>query len=215
MGGDRPKQYLAVGDRLVIEHSVQTLLEISQLSRVLVGIQATDRYWNTVDRAIRKKVQVSAGGSTRAETVMNALALLSTSQQANPQDWVLVHDAVRPCVSKPDIVNLIEQSIVADGGLLGCEIVDSIKRVDTAGRVINTESEATLWRALTPQMFRLGALQNALLKAIADGVICADEAAAMARLGFKPVVVRGNPSNIKITRPEDLRMAIMILQQCQ
>jgi 2-C-methyl-D-erythritol 4-phosphate cytidylyltransferase len=143
---------------------------------------------------------------------LNALASLSESADAN--DWVLVHDAARPCVTVEDLQHLIET--LADdpvGGLLGVPVADTVKRVDDQDRVEETVSREGLWRALTPQMFRLGSLQKALRGAAARGLHVTDDASAMELAGFRPRMVAGSEQNIKVTRPQDLELAAVYLKQ--
>jgi 2-C-methyl-D-erythritol 4-phosphate cytidylyltransferase len=144
--------------------------------------------------------------------VLNALDALAG--QASPDDWVLVHDAARPCLRLGDLERLIgELELDPVGGLLGVAVRDTMKRADGAARVIATVDRSDLWHAYTPQMFRLGVVAAALREAIASGALVTDEAAAMERLGHRPRLVEGHGDNIKITRPEDLPLARFHLEQ--
>ena len=158
----------------------------------------------------RPRVQRVVGGAERPESVLRLLDALA--ERVPEEEWVLVHDAVRPCVRSADIDRLID--CLADhpaGGLLGTPVRDTIKRADPAGRVEATVAREGLWHALTPQMFRLGALRQALAGALAAGVLVTDEAAAMEWAGWRPELVEGTADNLKITRPEDLALAAFYL----
>jgi 2-C-methyl-D-erythritol 4-phosphate cytidylyltransferase len=146
--------------------------------------------------------------------VLNGLALLQ--QHAAPDDWVLVHDAARPCLRPADIDHLIA-SLADDavGGILAIPVRDTMKRDDGVGRIARTEERSGMWHALTPQMFPLGLLREALQRALADGFEVTDEASALEHSGRAPRLVEGHADNIKITRPEDLALARFFLQQLQ
>jgi len=152
------------------------------------------------------------GGKERCHSVLNGLNALSDS--ALTDDWVLVHDAARPCVRQQDLRLLIDT--LADhavGGLLGRPVHDTIKKTDARGVVTGTVERDCLWHAYTPQMFRYGLLRAALTKALEDGYEVTDEASAMEHAGHRPLMVEGHADNIKITRPEDLPLAEYYLQQ--
>lgn len=150
------------------------------------------------------------GSAQRAETVLNGLSALA--DRAQDTDWVMVHDAVRPCVRHADIDKLIDAATTStDGALLALPIGDTVKRTDTEGRVRETVPRTGLWRALTPQMFRLGVLRDALHTTLIDGHEVTDESAAMERAGKRPRVIAGHPDNIKITVPGDIALAEFIL----
>jgi 2-C-methyl-D-erythritol 4-phosphate cytidylyltransferase len=144
--------------------------------------------------------------------VLNGLNALSDSAQAD--DWVLVHDAARPCVRQQDLrllIDTLEDHTV--GGLLGTPVHDTMKKTDVQGVIIETLERNFLWHACTPQMFRYGLLRAALIKALEDGYEVTDEASAMEHAGYRPLMVEGHADNIKITRPEDLPLAEYFLQQ--
>jgi 2-C-methyl-D-erythritol 4-phosphate cytidylyltransferase len=157
-------------------------------------------------------VRVTAGGSERAHSVLRALDSLAA--EAADEDWVLVHDAARPCLTNEDIDKLVETvSDDAVGGVLGVRVLDTIKHVDASGRVDSTVPRDGLWRAFTPQMFRLGPLRRALADAVDEGILVTDEASAMELGGCRPRMVEGRPDNIKVTRPADLPLAAFYLRQ--
>lgn len=208
-----PKQYLPLRGRPVLLHTVERLCAYPRIDGVMVGIGARDDHWPSIkDRcgAFTKFIGSFTGGDERANTVLKGIDALST--KARDTDWVMVHDGVRPCVRHADIGRLIDT--VAGGiagGLLAVAVNDTIKRADSNGDVIETVPRAGLWRALTPQMFRLGELRRALQQALERGEEITDEAAAMERVGVRPRVVLGQTDNIKITFPADLGLAELIL----
>ena len=215
MGDELPKQYLQLCGRTVIEHTLQRLLSHAKISGVVVAIANTDPYFAAIKARLPdygKPCLVVEGGSERRHSVLNGLQALATVAAAT--DWVLVHDAVRPCLRHADIDRLIHAlSGHPVGGLLSLRLHDTIKRVDAVGRVQETVARGELWRALTPQMFRLGALSTALQRAVTDGAAVTDDSAAMERLGAVPLMVPGAADNIKITHPQDLPLAEFYLQQ--
>ncbi|BAU48579.1 2-C-methyl-D-erythritol 4-phosphate cytidylyltransferase [Sulfurifustis variabilis] len=208
-----PKQYLPLLGRPVILHTLERLCGYARLQGVLVGISRDDVHWEKMRPVIFPRLMgTSEGGATRAATVLNALIVLAKT--AREDDWVLVHDAVRPCIRHSDLDKLIDAvSADGEGGLLAMPLTDTVKRADAEGRVIETVPRQNLWRALTPQMFRLGSLRDALKRALADGVEVTDEAAAMERVGARPKVIEGRADNIKITLPADLVLAELYLKQ--
>jgi len=212
MRADRPKQYLPLLGRPILLHTLERLGSYPRLRGMLVGIAPDDAYWPTLSGSIPKLLGTCAGGTTRAETVLSGLRALAA--HAAPDDWVLVHDAARPCVRHADIDALLAAVAGhADGGLLAVPVGDTVKRADHNGCVEQTVSRAGLWRALTPQAFRLGALTVALENAQRAGIEITDEAAAMEYSGARPRLVRGHADNIKITVPEDLALAELYLRE--
>jgi 2-C-methyl-D-erythritol 4-phosphate cytidylyltransferase len=211
-GASIPKQYLELGGRSVLERSLSTFVDHPRIAGVRVVLDSADPRWDSQPYARNPKVSRAAGGAERCHSVLNALEALLA--QAHPQDWVLVHDAARPCLRLEDLNRLIEE-LEQDpvGGLLAVPVRDTMKRGDPSGHVIATVERAHLWHAYTPQMFRLGALADALREAIAGGDLVTDEASAMERLGHRPRLVEGHADNIKITRTADLPLAEFFLAQ--
>jgi 2-C-methyl-D-erythritol 4-phosphate cytidylyltransferase len=208
MGAAVPKQYLPLAGRPVIVHTLETLLRYPSLAGVVVAIGAEDGWWPDVASALdaAKPPRVVIGGAERGQSVLNGLEMLR--EWAAPDDWALVHDAVRPCLSTEDLDRLLAE-LDSDpvGGLLAIPVRDTLKQTDAAGRVATTVDRARIWHALTPQMFRLGLLRDALRDALARGLPVTDEAAAMEAAGFAPRLIEGRADNVKITRPEDLALA--------
>lgn len=212
MAADLPKQYLELAGRLVIEHTLERMLSHPQVDRVVVAIGKDDNHWAQVAFAQHPKVSQVTGGTHRSDSVINALAFLS--KRSDPDDWVLVHDAARPCVRLDDITQLLRNGRGHPvGGLLGVPVHDTMKRTDARGEIIATVDRQCLWHAFTPQMFRLGQLLAALKSAKTAGQAVTDEASAMELAGYHPLLVKGSPDNIKITRPEDLDLAAYFLRQ--
>jgi 2-C-methyl-D-erythritol 4-phosphate cytidylyltransferase len=210
MGAQVPKQYLTLRDRPVIEHTLFRLCAHPLVAGVVVVLAADDSWWQGVNIDAPKPVVRTLGGKERCHSVLNGIEALS--DLADAADWVLVHDAVRPCVRLADIDRLI--TTLSDhpvGGLLGLPVEDTIKRADSRGTIAETVSRQGLWRALTPQMFRFAALRQALLTCIEQGMLMTDEAQAMELTGNAPQLVEGSPDNIKITRPTDLALAELFL----
>ena len=213
MGADRPKQYLPLGGGcLVVEHTVHALLSHPRIEGLAVALHPEDPLWRLLHWPHDKPIWLADGGAERCHSVANALAVLS--QHADPQDWVLVHDAARPCLQHEDIDRLIEQlSDDPVGGLLAIPVRDTLKRAEHYGRVAETVNRDELWHALTPQMFRLGQLQHALAECAARGVMVTDESSAMEAIGLAPRLIEGRADNLKITRPEDLALAEFYLKR--
>lgn len=213
MRANVPKQYLLLLGRPVILHTLERLCGYPRLRGVLVGLVPGDRYWPSLALPkLEKFLGTFDGGAVRAQTVLNGLRALAA--HARDEDWVMAHDAVRPCVRHADLDNLVAAALGSpDGALLGMPVADTVKRADDEGYVQETVARAGLWRALTPQMFRLKKLQEALNAALVDNEDITDESAAMERLGARPRVVEGHPDNIKITQPADLALAELFLKQ--
>ena len=211
MGADRPKQYLPLAGRSVIEHSLDRLLDHPRISGGVVAISEGDGYWPGLNYRHTKQLWIAPGGSERCDSVLSALQVLSG--HAAEDDWVLVHDAARPCLRSGDIDRLIAAcSTHAVGGILAVPVRDTIKRAEQGKLIAATVDRSTLWHAQTPQMFHLRDLRMALSQALAAKVVITDEASALEWIGKQPLLVEGHADNIKITRPEDLPLAEFFLQ---
>ena len=207
MGADVPKQYLMLGERCILEHTLVRLRDHRAVCGVVVAVALEDDYFAAL--TVAADVQRVAGGVERADSVLNALHYLRG--RGCEDDWALVHDAVRPCLHSDDIDKLAEHARSnGSGALLAMPVRDTMKRVHNA-QVTATVSREDLWHALTPQLFPVGALHDALLAARASGVTVTDEAQAMELAGFVPNVVHGRADNIKITRAQDLELAALLL----
>jgi 2-C-methyl-D-erythritol 4-phosphate cytidylyltransferase len=211
MGGTLPKQYLAVGDRPLLYYAIARLCAHRAIERVYVILAPDDRRFETYDwKPFAAKLEpLYRGGDSRAATVLNALE--GISGQARVDDWILVHDAARPCLSAQMLDRLIHE--VGDdrsGGLLAMPVADTLKRADDDRRSIRTESRTGLWQAQTPQLFRYDVLLRALRSC--DLGQATDEAAAVEALGLKPKLVQSDATNLKVTHVHDLALAELILK---
>ncbi|KTC21321.1 2-C-methyl-D-erythritol 4-phosphate cytidylyltransferase [Pseudomonas marginalis ICMP 9505] len=204
MAADRPKQYLQLGGRTILEHSLGCFLDHPSLKGLVVSLAVDDPYWPTLACATDPRIQRADGGSERSGSVLNALLQLN-ALGASDDDWVLVHDAARPNLSRDDLDTLLAE-LAHDpvGGLLAVPARDTLKRADKHGRVVETVDRSLVWQAYTPQMFRLGALHRALADSLVADAVITDEASAMEWSGQAPRLVEGRADNIKVTRPEDL-----------
>jgi len=212
MGALIPKQYLELAGRPVIDWSLGLFLDHPRISGVLVSLDPGDGYWQQTAFADHPRVRRVPGGAERCRSVLNALDLLA--RETDEADWVLVHDAARPCLRGGDLDRLLEALINHPvGGLLGVPVRDTMKQVGETGAVRSTVPREDLWHAFTPQMFRLGLLRRALHAALEQGRLVTDDAGAVELMGLEPVLVEGHADNIKITRPEDLLLAGFYLEQ--
>lgn len=210
MQSDRPKQYLELAGTTVIEQTLTRLLASNVFTAVAVAISAEDPYWPELALSRHPEVLTAPGGKERADSVLSALQALRA--RAGDEDWVLVHDAARPCITSEDIRKLIDTLAEHPvGGILALSSHDTLKDVQ-GDEIVGTHDRRHIWRALTPQMFRYGMLKQALLAAEGNPKIT-DEASALELQGLKPLIVEGRPDNIKITRPEDLALAEFYLAQ--
>ena len=209
-GAELPKQYQPLAGHPMIHHALQALCRYARIERVWVILSPGDEWWATYDwSALGDKVEVlRCGGATRAESVANGLEAVRARVFGN--DWVLVHDAARPCLSQDQLVALCE-AVKDDsvGGVLAVPVADTLKRADSAQRVAATESREGLWQAQTPQMFRYGLLCQALNGQQA----VTDEASAIEAMGLRPLLVRADATNFKVTYPADLELAELLLKE--
>lgn len=206
-----PKQYLPLLGRTVIEWALESFLRTETCAGICVVLAEHDRRWETLGIASHNRVRTAIGGSERVDSVKAGLRALAAEARAD--DWVLVHDAARPCLSTVDLQKLIA-SLSDDkvGGILATPVADTLKRSDGEQRIAATVPRVNLWRALTPQMFRYGVLVHALDSVAANSVHVTDEAAAIESMRLQPRLVEGSAENIKITMPGDLLTAERILK---
>ncbi len=207
MGTEIPKQYGLLAGKPMIHHAIGALCSCSRIERVYVVLSPSDAHWDGYDWSEfgERLYPLKVGGETRALSVMNGLKEID----ADSRDWVLVHDAARPCIDPDSLSRLMDEVSGEDvGGLLALPVADTLKREDGRGRVLETVPRSHLWQAQTPQMFRHGMLQDALSKAPKEQT---DEAGAVEALGFFPRLFQGSPSNFKVTWPQDREIAELIL----
>lgn len=201
MQQDKPKQYLILHGKTILEHTLQRLLDYPAIHQIIVAVAENDPFIHRLTVLRNSRIKLVIGGQTRADSV---LAGLNTIE--NPQAWALVHDAARPCLTHEDLNKLL-QCNDRQGAILATQVIDTIKRSGTGRQILQTEDRSMLWHALTPQLFHACTLRNALQSALAKGLNITDEASAMEFAGFRPHLVAGRADNIKITRPEDLALA--------
>lgn len=212
MGADIPKQYLPLAGRTVLEHTLRKIAATPRVEGIMLSLSAADEWWPTLDVTLDVPLRIVAGGAERVHSVFNAVAAIIP--ELNDADWLLVHDAARPCVHVADIERLIET--VRDhecGGILAAPARDTMKLAGDAGEIVETVDRSRLWHALTPQLFRAGLLHEALEAGLKHPERITDEASALELLGYSPLLVEGPMDNLKITRPEDLPLAEFYLQR--
>jgi 2-C-methyl-D-erythritol 4-phosphate cytidylyltransferase len=213
MGTEVPKQYLEVGGKPVLQHTLERLLSVETIAGINVALGEEDGFWPDLPFTDHPRIRAVPGGRERADSVYSAL--LHLEDRAKPDDWVLVHDAARLCITRSDVLRLIE-TLRDDpiGGILALPVSDTLKTVDNQ-YITGTPDRRQVWRALTPQMFRYGLLRQALFDAAEQNRLVTDESSALELAGYRPCIVEGRPDNLKITRPEDLPLAAFYLErQC-
>jgi 2-C-methyl-D-erythritol 4-phosphate cytidylyltransferase len=209
MAADRPKQYLPLAGTTVLECTLETLLRVKGVEGVVVAIHPDDTYWPQSVLAHHDKITTVVGGAQRCDSVLAALN--SLEGQLSDNDWVLVHDAARPCVQVDNLYQMID-ALLGDevGGILGVPCSDTVKRVD-GNMIKETLDRREIWQAQTPQMFRYHILRLSLMHCLNEGLAITDEASAVEKIGYSVKMIQGRSDNIKITHPDDLRMAELIL----
>ncbi|MGB5397943.1 MAG: 2-C-methyl-D-erythritol 4-phosphate cytidylyltransferase [Gammaproteobacteria bacterium] len=217
MNAPLPKQYLELNGIPVLQHSLQRLLDNPHVTALVVALREADPHWPQIRLDTKKPVLIAPGGDERSDSVLSALNCLQQQAEFDPaHDWVLVHDAVRPCVRQADIDRLI--NTIGDseaGGLLALGVRDTMKRQSADGTVAQNVDREGLWHALTPQLFPWRLLQRALTQAAQNKRAITDESSAMEAAGYAPRLVEGSADNIKITRPGDIRLAELYLEEQQ
>ncbi len=205
MGSAIPKQYLKLHNKTVLEHTIDCFLSHPKIAGVVIALSVDDQHWSSL-QIQNAKLSTVDGGEERSHSVLNALTSLDTKAANN--DWVLVHDAARPCLRREDIDHLIatlnEHEV---GGVLGVRVSDTVKRTNANNEITETVDRTNLWRAMTPQMFKYGVLKQSIERALQNNQLVTDEASAIEIAGLNPVMVEGHDDNIKITHPQDLIMA--------
>lgn len=222
MESEIPKQYLLVNDKSILEHTISRFAFLPEVAGVLVVVSQSDTLWNKLEASLFAQyksegllVLSTTGGRERSDTVERGLSYLLDVKKINLQQWVMVHDAARPCVRQEDILKLLSsRSTIAEGGaILATPVRDTLKQADTDNNnlILSTRSREALWQAQTPQLFRLGALQESLAKARQAGVSITDEASAMEYDKKSVLLIEGSSDNIKLTTPSDLRIIEFLL----
>ncbi len=202
-----PKQHLMLGDKTILEHTLLRLLAHPAIEKVVVVVSEADEQFSQLSIIKDPRIVVTIGGAERSISVLNGLACVET-------EWVLVHDAARPCITLSDLDKLFEVATQQDdGAILASPVKDTMKRGDHYQQILETVPRAQLWHALTPQMFPTQLLTDAIDSGISQGLVLTDEASAMELAGYQPKLVAGRADNIKVTLPEDLALAEFILTQ--
>lgn len=205
-GGDLPKQYVQVFGRSLLQHTLSALSRHAGISGVMVVLAPHDPHWPGWREMHGKPIHTTTGGAERADSVLAGLRALPSS--VRERDWVLVHDAARPCLPQDDLGRLLDLGTGHSvGGLLAEPVRDTIKRCNARGESEQTVPRDTLWRAQTPQLFRRATLQRALESALAKGLQVTDEAMAVEQLGLLPLLVEASGCNLKVTTEGDLAVA--------
>ena len=214
VGSDIPKQYMKINGKTILEYSIDPFLRHPQVDGVIVVLAENDFAW--VDLGINESDQLitTIGGKERFHSVLNGLVALEN--KLGDDDWVLVHDAARPCLEMKDVDNLMNTlSEHPTGGILAMPVMDTMKRSDSNNVISSTVERNGLWHALTPQMFRYKKLLVSIEQAIEKNIQLTDEAQAMEQMGEDPMLVEGSVRNIKITRSEDIELATFYLSQME
>ncbi|MXN89496.1 2-C-methyl-D-erythritol 4-phosphate cytidylyltransferase [Pasteurella canis] len=206
MQAAKPKQYLEIQGKTILEHTLSVLLTYPQIERVFLAVAPHDPYIAHLSFLNHPKIEVIEGGENRADSVLNGLYAVSHQQQNTVGVWVMVHDAARPCLTHQDLDKLM-QIDDENGAILAIPATDTIKRALPNQQIKQTEDRSELWLAQTPQFFPLDSLKQALEQAFARGMQVTDESSAMEFAGFRPHLVAGRSDNIKVTRPEDFALA--------
>jgi 2-C-methyl-D-erythritol 4-phosphate cytidylyltransferase len=202
------KQYAPIAGKPMLRHAIERLLELREIETLFVVLAPEDAGFRRHDWSAfgERLAPLYCGGASRRDSVLNGL--VAAASLVDPNDWMLVHDAARPCVGKAELRRLIDEAGGdAVGGILAIPVVDTVKRGDEEGRIVATEPREGLWQAQTPQMFRHGML----LRALREAEHVTDEASAVERLGYKPKLVEGSVGNLKVTVPSDLEIAERML----
>ncbi|MCZ6579371.1 MAG: 2-C-methyl-D-erythritol 4-phosphate cytidylyltransferase [Gammaproteobacteria bacterium] len=212
MQGQKPKQYLPLDGKTIIEHTLDRLLSFDGIDGVVLVLRPDDRDWQTINYQSEKPLITTSGGELRQHSVFNGLLKLLEQKFDDP--YAMVHDAVRPLVCHADLRKLIEAAIDhSAGALLALPITDTLKHQDQDSNIDRTVPRAGLWRAFTPQLFKAKLLHRALEQVIENDREVTDDASAIESLGLRPRLVECNAENIKITWPEDLSLATQILRR--
>ena len=208
-GGDVPKQYAMLAGKPMLQWTLERLLQHPSIDGVVVVLAADDDRWPGWNGLVGKPIRVAVGGPDRAASVRAGLEALAD----RPGDeWILVHDAARPCISAVDIDTLLDRGRMHEvGALLATPVTDTLKQAGAGNESMGCVPRETIWRALTPQLFRRGDLMHAMDEATRDGAVPTDEASAFERLGRHPLLVAGSAANLKVTSPEDFAVAEALL----
>ncbi|MEM7304215.1 MAG: 2-C-methyl-D-erythritol 4-phosphate cytidylyltransferase [Pseudomonadota bacterium] len=204
-GSNIPKQYIQISGKTILEHALTPFLDNPRIKAIVIVLNKDDSHFSDLDIHSTKEIHTVIGGDSRTQSVFNAL--LEIKPRITNDEYVLVHDAARPCLSNNDLDKLMDAAFSNEAGcILGAPMVDTVKKVDN-DRIVKTMDRSNLWRAYTPQMFRYELLLNALSDCINKNIPITDEASAIEVAGLMPGIVLGQASNIKVTTADDLMIA--------
>ncbi|WWO99080.1 MAG: 2-C-methyl-D-erythritol 4-phosphate cytidylyltransferase [Candidatus Dasytiphilus stammeri] len=207
-----PKQYLTIGTKTILEHAISTLIEQPLIKRIVIVLNSKDCWFNLLPIDNTRITTTITDSQTRADSVMAGLKAVSH------ESWVIIHDAVRPCLHPEDLHRLLSIITVSPvGGILATPVRDTIKRSQAGNHppivVSHTIERQNLWHALTPQLFPINLLLTCMQRAIQEGIMLTDEASALEYEGYHPAIIFGRHDNIKVTYPEDIALASFYLLQ--
>ena len=206
MKSELPKQYLEIDGKTILEHSLSKFLEHPSIDKVVVALHPNDNHWAKIKIANHSKIITVEGGATRAESVLNGLKAIQ--QQHQQEDWVMVHDAARPCLDAGSIDALIQAGNESKhGAILAIPSVDTVKLANANQTIDKTLNREQIWLAQTPQYFPVQTLADAIETGLEQGLAITDEASAIEAQGMHPALVIGTRKNIKVTEPEDMMLA--------
>ncbi|MDD6178028.1 MAG: 2-C-methyl-D-erythritol 4-phosphate cytidylyltransferase [Ruminobacter sp.] len=205
MGCNFPKQYLKINGLTILEITLKKMLKLPNLGKIILVLNQEDEYFKELN-IYSEKIVTTIGGKERSDSVLNGLKVAST-------EYVLVHDAARPLVDIPDIEKLVKECTNDDGGILAAKVADTIKKGNQDLSISETVDRSSLFRALTPQYFKTSLLIKAYEDAVLKNKALTDEASAMELLGYHPKLVLSNSLNIKITEPNDLLFARLLMEK--
>lgn len=214
IGSETPKQYLQINGKPILQYSIDLFLQHHLIDGVVIVLAENDTLWKGLQINESENLITTIGGAERFHSVLNGLIALEG--RLDTDDWVLVHDAARPCLDISDIEKLINSTVThPTGGILAMPVRDTMKRAGEDNLIIETVDRNQLWHALTPQMFRFKKLRQAIEDAIENNIPITDEAQAIEQTGQRPILVEGSARNIKVTRPEDLALASFYLSEME
>ena len=206
MQAELPKQYLKIDGKTILEHSLSKFLQHSSIDKVVVALDPNDNHWAKLNVAKHPKIITVEGGESRAESVLNGLQAIHQHDGGN--DWVMVHDAARPCLDSASIDALIQGAKDSEhGAILAVPSVDTVKLANSSQRIDKTLNRERIWLAQTPQYFSVARLTKAIDSGLKQGLLITDEASAIEAQGQQPALVIGSRKNIKVTEPEDMMLA--------
>ncbi|WP_223669356.1 2-C-methyl-D-erythritol 4-phosphate cytidylyltransferase [Kangiella shandongensis] len=213
MNSDTPKQYLKIAEKTILEHSINCFLEHSKIYKVVVALHPEDTYWEELPFKNNPRVITTTGGKERVDSVLAGLKVIQETESSQ-HDWVMVHDAARPCLKAEQIDDLIHaKDSSPEGAILAIGVTDTVKLANKKQTIEKTIDRDTIWLAQTPQFFPVDSLKRSIESALEKGEWVTDEASAMELSGHHPSLVIGSRKNIKITEQEDLFLASLWLSR--